>query len=69
MIIYPRFKGEVMDTEIYNYLQEIKNAHYATSINYVQNVYAVITKWNLTVFDNFGQNKVIIKNDPQIFHK
>ena len=47
------------------YLQEIKNAHYATSINYVQNVYAVITKWNLTVFDNFGQNKVIIKNDPQ----
>ena len=33
------------------YLQEIKNAHYATSIDYVKNVYNVVTKWNLTTFD------------------
>lgn len=37
------------------YLQEIKNAHYATSINYVQNVYAVVQNWNLTKYDNFNQ--------------
>ena len=36
------------------YLQEIKNAHYATAQNYVQNVYAVIQKWNLTQYDNFN---------------
>lgn len=36
------------------YLQEIKNAHYATSLNYVQNVYNVIVKWNLTQYDNLS---------------
>ena len=36
------------------YLQEIKNAHYATAQDYVQNVYAVIQKWNLTQYDNFN---------------
>lgn len=34
------------------YLQAIKNAGYATSINYVQNVYNVVNKWNLTKYDN-----------------
>lgn len=38
-----------------SYLQAIKNAGYATSINYVQNVYAVVQKWNLTQYDNFEQ--------------
>jgi hypothetical protein len=38
------------------YLQEIKNAHYATSLNYVQNVYNVITKWNLTKYDTLSTN-------------
>ena len=33
------------------YLQAIKNAGYATSLNYVQNVYKVIEKWNLTKYD------------------
>ena len=33
------------------YLQEIKNAKYATSQNYVQNVYKVVQTWNLTKFD------------------
>ena len=40
------------------YLQEIKNAHYATSLDYVQNVYNVITKWNLTQYDNFNNNQI-----------
>lgn len=34
------------------YLQEIKNAGYATSLQYVNNVNNVITKWNLTQYDN-----------------
>lgn len=33
------------------YLQEIKNAGYATSINYVTNVNNVINKWNLSKYD------------------
>ena len=43
------------------YLQAIKDAHYATSINYVQNVYNVVTKYNLTQYDNL--NKPIINNN------
>lgn len=35
------------------YLQEIKKAGYATSLNYIDNVYAVIQKWNLTKYDNY----------------
>lgn len=34
------------------YLQAIKAAGYATSLDYVKNVYNVITKWNLTKYDN-----------------
>lgn len=37
------------------YLQEIKKAGYATSLNYVNNVYAVIQKWNLTKYDNYKE--------------
>lgn len=36
-----------------SYLQAIKNAGYATSLDYVQNVYKVVQKWNLTQYDNF----------------
>ena len=39
------------------YLQEIKNAHYATSLNYVNNVYNVVVKWNLQQYDNSTNNK------------
>ena len=40
------------------YLQAIKAAGYATSLDYVNNVYAVVTKYNLTQYDNFtGKNK------------
>lgn len=38
-------------TDPYLYLQEIKNCKYATSLNYVDNVYNVIKKWNLTQYD------------------
>ena len=48
-------------TDPLTYLQEIKNAHYATSINYVQNVYAVVTNWNLTKFDNFNAETPVKK--------
>ena len=44
------------------YLQAIKAAGYATSINYVQNVYNVITKWNLTKYDNIQENKETTTN-------
>ena len=47
--------AKVKDTrDPLSYLQEIKNAGYATSINYIQNVYNVVLNWNLTKFDNFG---------------
>ena len=51
------------------YLQTIKDCKYATSINYVQNVYKVIEKWDLTKYDKFdnivepndmGETKMII---------
>ena len=35
-----------------SYLQQIKAAGYATSINYVNNVYSVVQKWNLEQYDN-----------------
>ena len=34
------------------YLQAIKAAGYATSLSYVNNVYNVVQKWNLTQYDN-----------------
>ena len=53
------------------YLQAIKDAGYATSINYVKNVYAVVEKWNLTQYDNFEQGKQItpIQNNINIIQK
>jgi len=36
------------------YLQALKNSGYATSINYVDNLMAVIDKWNLTKYDQGG---------------
>lgn len=34
-----------------DYLQALKNAGYASSINYVDNIMAVVDKWNLTKYD------------------
>jgi len=39
------------------YLQSIKDAGYATSNDYVSNVYKVIDNWNLTKYDDFSSNK------------
>ena len=39
------------------YLQEIKKVGYASSLNYVENVYNVIKNWNLTSYDEEFQNK------------
>lgn len=36
------------------YLQQIRAANYATSNNYVQNVYNVVTSWNLIKYDDFS---------------
>lgn len=44
------------------YLQEIKNAGYATSLDYVKNVYKVVQNWNLTKYDNFNQSSVSEKS-------
>lgn len=43
-------KVKIANTPL-QYLQEIKNAGYATSINYVTNVNNVINKWNLSKYD------------------
>lgn len=46
---YSNLKG-VADPKIY--LELIKKDGYATSLEYVQNVYSVILKWNLEKYDN-----------------
>ena len=46
---YSNLKGV---TDPYKYLQNIKEDGYATSLDYVDNVYAVIKKWDLTKYDN-----------------
>ena len=42
-------------TTALSYLQAIRTAGYATSLDYVNNVYAVVTKYNLTQYDNFSE--------------
>ena len=42
-------------TDPYKYLQNIKEDGYATSLDYVDNVYAVIKKWDLTKYDNIKE--------------
>lgn len=46
---YSNLKGV---TDPYKYLQNIKEDGYATSLDYVDNVYSVIKKWDLTKYDN-----------------
>lgn len=48
---YANLKGV---SDPYQYLVNIKNDGYATSLKYVDNVYNVITKWNLTKYDNIN---------------
>lgn len=47
----PRYKNLLTATSSYNYLELIKADGYATSANYVKNVYAVVTKYNLLLYD------------------
>lgn len=48
------------------YLQEIKNAGYATSINYVTNVNNVINKWNLSKYDKEMEGVTKMSNSSLI---
>ena len=47
---YNNLKGV---TDPKTYLENIKKDDYATSLNYVENLFAVIYKYNLTKYDNF----------------
>ena len=52
-ISIPNYNKVKEATTALEYLQAIKNAGYATSLSYVNNVYNVVQKWNLTKYDNF----------------
>ena len=51
---YANLKGV---TDAYKYLELIKQDGYATSLNYVKNVYNVIIKWNLTKYDTITKEE------------
>ena len=58
-------------TDPYKYLETIKACGYATSLNYVSNVYKVIEKWNLTQYDtiqdiSINTTSTVSKNSPLI---
>lgn len=55
---YNNLKGV---TEPYKYLELIKQDGYATSLNYVKNVYNVILKWDLTKYDIINTTEAIKK--------
>ena len=50
---YANLKGV---TDPYKYLENIKADGYATSIDYVKNVYNVIKKWNLAQYDTIANS-------------
>lgn len=52
------------------YLEYIREAGYATSLNYVTNVYNVVTKWNLEQYDNFntGGQPMGYTNSPLVVY-
>ncbi len=50
-------------TDPYKYLQNIKEDGYATSLDYVDNVYAVIKKWDLTKYD---KEVIDMSNSPLV---
>lgn len=55
------YKEVKKQTNSLSYLQEIKKANYATSLNYVENVYRVVKEWNLDKYDSvFSVNEPII---------
>lgn len=59
VVNYSNLKGV---TNPYEYLVNIKADNYATSIDYVKNVWAVVEKWNLTTYDEkLKGDKTMIK--------
>ena len=55
----PKYANLKTTNDPYKYLEYIKADGYATSLNYVNNVYKVIIQWNLTQYDNNeGDNKM-----------
>ena len=61
-----RYENLKTATSPKNYLELIKADGYATSSTYVNNTYAVITRHNLTQYDNILQTKEV---DPDIVAK
>lgn len=57
---YARVKTAITPLQ---YLEEIKAAHYATSKDYVKNVYNVIQKWDLTKYDNFENTNNVVNSE------
>lgn len=51
----PNYAAVKNATNALTYLQAIKASGYATSLSYVENVFKVVQKWNLTQYDNFNQ--------------
>lgn len=60
---YANLKGV---TDPYQYLVNIKADGYATSLEYVNNVYNVIKKYNLTQYDKMEVNEMAYTNSPLV---
>lgn len=62
---YSNLKGV---TDPYKYLELLKADGYATSLNYVKNVWAVVKSWNLTKYDKVEKEEAIMgyTNSPLI---
>lgn len=60
---YANLKGV---TDPRTYLENIKKDKYATSIDYVQNVMAVIEKYNLTQYDPKRKDDKVMSNSPLV---
>ena len=52
-----------------NYLTELKNAGYATDLNYVNKVMKIITKWGLEKYDNLLEQKEVSQMGLNIIKK
>lgn len=60
---YKVLKGE---TDPKKYLEKIKEAGYATDLEYVNKVYRVITNWDLTKYDPKEEPKEEAKPEPEV---
>lgn len=60
---YANLKGV---TEPRTYLENIKKDKYATSLDYVENVMAVIEKYNLTQYDPKRKDDKVMSNSPLV---